>query len=153
MKIKARFLSLARSKLRLCSANNRAGYLSNLACDWLSIVWAYRLQARDRKPWWNGEPTTGVEWKWLFSLSYFGDLDSLYSNTYRHICIYIFIFIYIYIYFINHVSDQYYKSHSTTSTQKHWSSERNFRGIPTPQQIMITFKTVVAWIDLFPFKL
>ena len=35
------FLSLARSKLRLCSANHRAGYFSNLACDWLSIVWAY----------------------------------------------------------------------------------------------------------------
>ena len=37
----ARFLSLAQSKLRLCSANHRAGYFSNLACDWLSIVWAY----------------------------------------------------------------------------------------------------------------
>ena len=36
--IRARFLSLARSKLRLCSANHRAGYFSNLACDWLSIV-------------------------------------------------------------------------------------------------------------------
>ena len=34
------FLSLARSKLRLCSANHRAGYFINLACecDWLSIV-------------------------------------------------------------------------------------------------------------------
>ena len=29
----ARFLSLARSKLRLCLANHRAGYFSNLACD------------------------------------------------------------------------------------------------------------------------
>ena len=38
---RARFLSLARSKLRLCSANHRAGYFSNLHCDWLSIVWAY----------------------------------------------------------------------------------------------------------------
>ena len=33
--------SLVRSKLRLCSANHRTGYFSNLACDWLSIVWAY----------------------------------------------------------------------------------------------------------------
>ena len=40
MSIKARFLSLARSKLRLCSANHRAGYFSNLACDWLSLLWA-----------------------------------------------------------------------------------------------------------------
>ena len=38
---RACFLSLARSKFRLCSANHRAGYFSNLACDWLSIVWAY----------------------------------------------------------------------------------------------------------------
>ena len=38
---RARSLSLAWSKLRLCSANHRPGYLCNLACDWLSIVWAY----------------------------------------------------------------------------------------------------------------
>ena len=37
----ARFLCVARSKLRLCSANHRSGYFSNLAFDWLSIVWAY----------------------------------------------------------------------------------------------------------------
>ena len=41
---KSRFLSFAPSKFRLCSANHRAGYFSNLACDWLSIVWV-----RDRK--------------------------------------------------------------------------------------------------------
>ena len=29
------------SKLRLCSANHRADYFSNLTCGWLSIVWAY----------------------------------------------------------------------------------------------------------------
>ena len=40
---RTRFLSLAQSKLRLCSANHRAGYFSNLACDWLSIVWAFCL--------------------------------------------------------------------------------------------------------------
>ena len=43
-----RFLYLARSKLRLCSANHRAGYFSNLACDWLNIGWAI-LRATDRK--------------------------------------------------------------------------------------------------------
>ena len=42
--IRAHFLSLTRSKLRLCSANHRAGYFSSLACDWLSIVWAYSEQ-------------------------------------------------------------------------------------------------------------
>ena len=41
----AHFLSLARSMLRLWSVNHRAGYFSNLACDWLSIVWAYRFLA------------------------------------------------------------------------------------------------------------
>ena len=35
------FLSLARSKLRLCSTNHRAGYFSNLACDRQKIVWVY----------------------------------------------------------------------------------------------------------------
>ena len=44
------FLSLARSKLRLCSANHRAGYFSNLACDWLSIVWAYSEQETENGP-------------------------------------------------------------------------------------------------------
>ena len=45
------FLSLARSKLRLSSANHRAGYFSNLACDWLSIVWAYSEQETENGPW------------------------------------------------------------------------------------------------------
>ena len=47
----ARFLSLARSKHRLCSANHRAGYFSNLACDWLSIVWAYSQQETGNGSW------------------------------------------------------------------------------------------------------
>ena len=47
-KIWACFLSLAWSKLRLCSANHRAGYFSNLACDWLSIVWAYSKQETEK---------------------------------------------------------------------------------------------------------
>ena len=47
---RAHFLSLAPSKLRLCSANRRAGYFSNLACDWLSIVWAYSEQERENGP-------------------------------------------------------------------------------------------------------
>ena len=51
------FLFLARSNLRLCSANHRPGYFSNLDCDWLSIVWAYSEQEREKGPrpqWVNG---------------------------------------------------------------------------------------------------
>ena len=46
----ARFLSLAQRKLRLCSANHRAGYFCNLTCDWLSIVWAYSEQETENGP-------------------------------------------------------------------------------------------------------
>ena len=45
-----RFPSLTWSKLRQCSANHRAGYFSNLACDWLSIVWAYSKQETENGP-------------------------------------------------------------------------------------------------------
>ena len=48
---KAHFLSLALSKLRLWSANYRAGYFSNLACDWLSIVGAYSEQETENGSW------------------------------------------------------------------------------------------------------
>ena len=41
---RAHFLSLVRSKLRLCSANHRPGYWSNLPCDWPSTAWAYYEQ-------------------------------------------------------------------------------------------------------------
>ena len=45
-----RFLSLARSKLRLCSANHRPSYWSNLPCDWLSTAWAYSKQGTEYGP-------------------------------------------------------------------------------------------------------
>ena len=48
--IRAHFLCLAGSQLRLCSANHRAGYFSNLACDWMSIVWAYSEQETENGP-------------------------------------------------------------------------------------------------------
>ena len=48
--IRARFLSIARSKLRLCSANHRAGYFSDLACDLLSIIWVYSKQETENEP-------------------------------------------------------------------------------------------------------
>ena len=47
----ARFLSLALSKLRLCSANHRPGYWSNLPCDWPSIAWAYSEEETENGPW------------------------------------------------------------------------------------------------------
>ena len=34
----------------LCSANHRAGYFSNLSCDWLSIVCAYSQQETETGP-------------------------------------------------------------------------------------------------------
>ena len=46
----ARFLSLAGSKSRLCSANHRPGYWSNLPCDWPSTVWAYSEQETENRP-------------------------------------------------------------------------------------------------------
>ena len=46
-----RFLSLAWNKLRLCSANDRPGYWSNLPCDWPSTAWAYSEQETENGPW------------------------------------------------------------------------------------------------------
>ena len=45
------FLSLAQSKLRLCSANHRPGYWSNLPSDWPSTAWAYSEQETENRPW------------------------------------------------------------------------------------------------------
>ena len=47
---KARFLSLAQIKLRLCSDNHRPGYWSNLPCDWPSTAWAYSEQKTENRP-------------------------------------------------------------------------------------------------------
>ena len=47
----ARFLSLARSKLSLCSANHRPGYWSNLPCGWPSTAWVYSEQETEKGPW------------------------------------------------------------------------------------------------------
>ena len=46
----ARFLSLARSKVSLCSANHRPGYWSNPPGYWLSTAWAYFKQERENRP-------------------------------------------------------------------------------------------------------
>ena len=49
---RAHFLFLTPSKLKhLCSANHRPGYFSNLAFDWLSIVWACSEQETENGPW------------------------------------------------------------------------------------------------------
>ena len=37
-------------KLRLCSANHRSGYWSNLPCDWPSTAWAYSEQETENGP-------------------------------------------------------------------------------------------------------
>ena len=41
---------IIRSKLRLCSANHRPGYWSNLPCDWPSTAWAYFEQETENGP-------------------------------------------------------------------------------------------------------
>ena len=48
-----RFLSLTRSKVRLCSANHRPSYWSNLTCGWLRTAWAYSEseQETENGPW------------------------------------------------------------------------------------------------------
>ena len=51
LQTRARFLSVARSKLRLCSANHRPGYWSNLPCDWPSTAYAYSEQDTENWPW------------------------------------------------------------------------------------------------------
>ena len=38
------------SKLRLCLANHRPGYWSNLPCDWPSTAWAYSEQQTENRP-------------------------------------------------------------------------------------------------------
>ena len=48
---RARFSVSYWCKLRLCLANHRAGYFSNLACDWLSIVSAFFKQEVENGPW------------------------------------------------------------------------------------------------------
>ena len=48
--VRARFLSLAQSKLSLCSANHRPGYWSNLPCDWPSTASAYSEQDTENGP-------------------------------------------------------------------------------------------------------
>ena len=45
------FLSLVRSKLRLCAGNHMQCYWSNLTCDWLSIVWTYSKQETENRAW------------------------------------------------------------------------------------------------------
>ena len=66
--IRTHFLSLARSKLRLCSANHRTGYFSNLVCEWLSIISVYSEQETENGPW--SGPSTGFrspnDLQWLY---------------------------------------------------------------------------------------
>ena len=47
----ARYQSLAQSKLRLCSANHRPGYWSDLPWDWPSTAWAYSEQETENGAW------------------------------------------------------------------------------------------------------
>ena len=67
----AQFLSFARSKLRLCSANHRPGYWSNLSCDWPSTAWAYAEQETENGPWTKGPIQIGqfsIDLSWWFGV-------------------------------------------------------------------------------------
>ena len=45
----------------ICSANHRAGYFSNLACGWQSMVWTYSEQETENGSWsWRERP---VQWQ------------------------------------------------------------------------------------------
>ena len=59
--IRAHFLSLAQSKLRVCSANHRPGYWCNLSCDWPSTAWAHSEQATENGPWSHNSPLSKLE--------------------------------------------------------------------------------------------
>ena len=62
----AHFMSLARGKLRLWSANRRAGYFSNLTRDWLSIARVYSEQDTENGPWSLGSVQAGSCWhSWI----------------------------------------------------------------------------------------
>ena len=89
---RACFLSVAQSKLRLCLANHRVGYFSNLACDWLSIVWTCSEQQTENGPWlWLGawrQTTTWLcpSWKGsmvpiLCSLHHYCSMSEFYIDT------------------------------------------------------------------------
>ena len=56
------------SKLRLCSANHRPGYWSNLPCDWLSTAWAYPEQETENRPgYWSNLPCDWPSTAWACS--------------------------------------------------------------------------------------
>ena len=85
---KARFLSL----LGVSSANHRTSYFSNLACDWLSIVWDYSKQETKQAL------VTSLSWVWLLihaSISELnhsnkGALEEDVTIGINFLCIYIF---------------------------------------------------------------
>ena len=50
------------SKLRLCSANHRPGYWSNLPCDCPSIACAYSEQETENGPWYMMSSSSDLGW-------------------------------------------------------------------------------------------
>ena len=73
----------AQSKIRLCSANHRPGYWSNLASDWLSIVWAYSEQGTEKGPCWGLQAITNVLLKFNYRgpiLLSFSTINQVQSN-------------------------------------------------------------------------
>ena len=83
--LKETCLSLTPSKLRICSANHRTGYFSNLACDWMSIVWANSEQEIENRPWFWHTSTHHYDDVIMGALaSQITSLTIVYSTVYSH---------------------------------------------------------------------
>ena len=64
----ARLLSVAGCKLRLCQANHRSGYWSNLLCDWPGTAGAYSEQ-ETKPPLYNISEADNSDYRWYWSFS------------------------------------------------------------------------------------
>ena len=80
------FLSLAQSKLRLCSVNHRPGYWSNLPCDWPSTTWAYSKQETENVPGWPAGHLAAVGPQLWSSRALIGCMQPAPADSYYHTC-------------------------------------------------------------------
>ena len=55
-------------KFRLCSANPKPGYWSNLPCDWPSTAWAYSEQETENGPWSSSQTWLSARFAGLYDV-------------------------------------------------------------------------------------
>ena len=79
---RVRFPSLALSNLRLCSANHRPGYRSNLRCDWPSAAWAYSEQDTENGP--RSWPESGESHNECIFFFFLSDISSMWLAKFHH---------------------------------------------------------------------